>query len=1035
MFTHLHTHSNYSFGAGAIPPDELPKLAVSLGMKSVALTDTNNMSAALEFYLAAKDAGIKPILGVELKTRSECVVLLAKNADGYAEICAVTTSVLEAIPQIKPKITFEMLIGSVEVIAEERSLASSLLPFLVGLSKNVFILSSSEAVLERLGECKKSNVFIELVASEQRKWKLLRGILARHRIPVVATNNVFFAQREDYEFHRVLRAIGLNTNIGKLPASELAHPTQYFCGEDQLRVLFGSVAEDVFVTTEWLANQCNVEFEFSGLRFATYPCESPEAMLRTLAEEGFRNRYLHPTSVHFERFEFELSLIFQMKATSYFLSVHDMIEYAKRKNYPYLGRGSGANSLVAYCLEISNVDPIENNLRFERFLNPERTMPPDFDIDFSWKDRYDVINYMLDTYGRDRTAMLCTIQTYRDKATVREVGKALGYGESEINGTISRLGELYHTAQHKRPTRVSHSNGLDQVADIQEWMYYAARVTGFPHHLSVHAGGLIIADRTMNHYTPVQQAPIGVPIMQQDMFTADDWKLVKLDILATRGLGTYWDTMNMVKSRTGEFPPVTDVQVALNDPPTRELVRSGNSKGCFYIESPAMISLLRKLEVDTFSMLTAASSVIRPGVASSGMMASFIERHHHPEMRTHLIPKMGELLSETYGIMIYQEDVLTVVHELAGLTYGEADLFRRAMSGKLRSKDFMAGQRERFVSGCMKNGISLKIADELWRQVSSFSGYAFCKAHSASYSVLSFQEAWLKVHYPAEFLCSVLNNYGGFYSHQEYINEAKRLGVTVRLPDVNGSVVSHSVETDGSIRLGIEGIREVSQQSKDLLLRNRSTPYTSIEDFALRSHVTAEDGRKLISIGFCDSFGRSRSEMQVLFASMLKAKDVARSGRKNKGRNTEQLAWGFDEAATSYDLSHLSKAGRFRQFVSEQRYLGYSVTSHPSEFLPVDPDVISSDRIPQFVEQPVQVLGYVSAVKPVRTKKGEPMQMLNLADATGTIDVVVFPNVFKRFYTELAGAAALKIEGIVKDSFGVQSLIASSIQKLHFADC
>ena len=1036
MFTHLHSHSFYSFSSGTIPADELPSLAASKGMTAIALTDTNNMTGAIEFYNAAKKAGIKPILGVEIENGNERAVLLAKNTGGYKEISETVTKVLEAIPKTKQKITYESFVNSKIEERQNNSESKSIIPFLYGLTDSVFTLSSSPEILTSLAEKKHPNLYMEIIPSEGKMKAALRDIYRRHNLPVVASNNVVLGRKSDHYIHKLLRAIGLNTNTGLVADGMMCSPSQYLTTEEELRKLLPSVSNEAFVNTQRIADACNVEFDFEKIKFTRFPCKDPKALLKSLAQQGFFWRYPNPSVEHIQRFSYELEMIYQLNATSYFLATHDMIEYAKRKDYPYLARGSGANSMIAYCLDISNVDPIENNLRFERFLNPERLMPPDFDVDFSWKDRYEVINYMLDKYGRDKSAMLCTIQTYKDRGSIREIGKALGLPESEINTFYFRLNELHHTKPHSELSSKKLDAKNKNLSDVSEWLLAANRIMGFPKHLSVHAGGVIFADKEMSNYCPTQMAPIGVPIMQHDMFTADDWKLIKLDVLATRGLGTYWDTMKVVRDRTGKLPPVTDVTVALNDKKTIDLVKEGKTKGCFYIESPAMISLLQKLRVDTFKLLTAASSIIRPGVASSGMMQEYIARHHDRKRISYAHPKMEELLSETYGIMIYQEDVLNVVHGIAGLSYGQADLFRRAMSGKLRSKESIEGHKRAFIDGCIKNGLAKELALELWRQISSFSGYSFCKAHSASYAVLSYQEAWLKVHYPTEFLCSVLNNYGGFYRHQEYINEAKALAIEVLLPDVNRSTPDHRVEQDHVIRLGLTGLKEVSDTSKQALLKNReeSGYYTSIEDFALRSGVTPEDARILIAIGACDRFAKTREEMQILFASYSnsRTKSVSRKVKRKQIHGSAQESFALDTNTIQFDLSHLTESTPFQDFRLEKRYLGYSVTDHPCSFLGSDEGIVQSSSLHKFVNQKVTIQGYVASRKDIRTKKGEPMCLLNLTDADGMLDVVVWSDLYTRIFSVLAGSEGLRVTGTVQVSYEVYSIIASKVERASY---
>jgi DNA polymerase III alpha subunit len=449
-----------------------------------------------------------------------------------------------------------------------------------------------------------------------------------------------------------------------------------------------------------------------------------------------------------------------------------------------------------------------------------------------------------------------------------------------------------------------------------------------------------------------------------------------------------------------------------------------------------MLSLLQKVKVDDFKMLTAASSIIRPGVASSGMMSEFILRHHNPGSFEYLHPKMEELLSETYGIMIYQEDVLNVVHGIAGLSYGQADMFRRAMSGKLRSKESLSVHKKAFIDGSIKNCATIEVATELWRMISSFSGYSFCKAHSASYAILSFKEAWLKAHYPADFMCSVLNNYGGFYNHQEYINEAKALDVQIQLPCVNRSDLRHTVEQDHVIRLGFECIKEVSESSKRSILDNRQSGgrYTSFDDFIYRSGVTPEDGRILIAIGACDMFGMQREGMQVLFASIVsgRSKSIARRVSHKMKQHNEQSAMALDDQPTTYDLSHLGQSNAYFNFRLEKKYLGYSVSNHPCDFLPVDPKCVSSQDLYKHVNRKITIQGIVAATKHATTKKGEVMAMLNVADADGMIDVVVWSQQFKHYYSTIVGSEALKITGKVQESYGAYSLIAENIVKIAF---
>jgi len=1036
MFTHLHAHSYYSFLNGLIPAQELPVLAQKFGMNALALTDINNVTGVIPFYKSAVANKIKPIVGVELKTRSERAVLLAKNNAGYAEICAILTRVLDAIPQIKPKLTIEDVVGDKSAAPQDipqrtsKRGSASLVPFLQDLSDDVFIISSTPSILNALGSRHCHHLFIELVNAEREVWPQLRRLCKEHRIEVFATNNVYFQQEADFTFHHLVRAIDTNTTIGTLPASEHAHRSQYFTTEAELRAMLPDVSAVAFDNANRIAEQCNVEFDFRYSKFATFPCKSePFQYLKALATSAFHERGFSSAQYH-DRLNLEFRTIGDKSSASYYLAVWDMINYAKSQGFPYMGRGSGANSFVAYLLGISNVDPVKYNLQFERFLNPERAMPPDFDIDFSWKDRYTVIDYMFRKYGKpengtSNAAMLCSIQTFRDRGATREIGKALGFPESELMALRAKLATTKYNDTDV--IREAAEADIEGHSDLKEWLLCIDRLQQFPRHLAMHSGGLLLVDEPLTHYTALQRSMNDLYITQQDMHSADDWKLIKLDILATRGLGTYWDTMRMVEERYGKRPPIEDYYVAFEDEKTKEIIREGKTKGCFYIESPAMIGLLRKLRTDTFENLTAASSVIRPGVAQSGMMDEYIRRHLDPTRRSHLHPRMGELMQETYGIMVYQEDVLTVVHELAGISRGRADILRRAMSGKGRDSKEVEKLRVEFIEGSVeRHGMTREIAEEIWRQIASFSGYSFCKAHSASYAVLSFQEAWLKVYYPTEFLCSVLNNYGGFYSHQEYIDEAKRLGIQVKLPDINKSKLEHTVEEHGVIRLGFAGIKGVTDIAIQAMLveREQNGPYENIEDFAERSGLGLSDGMTLIAIGACDSFGMSRPVTNMRFGLNLKSKGLSKS---------RTMSLQFPREEFPYDFSYLSDYTDYYVFTKEREHLRYSVTNFPSRFLePYRENAIRTVDLKQYRGKQITLVGHVAASKYIRTKKGDPMCLLNISDEHGMVDVVIWPELFKNSHLQLSIAQALKITGKIAENFGVPSLIAETIERLEF---
>jgi error-prone DNA polymerase len=461
----------------------------------------------------------------------------------------------------------------------------------------------------------------------------------------------------------------------------------------------------------------------------------------------------------------ELDIIDKLGFSSYFLITWDIIRYSMSCGFYHVGRGSGANSIVAYCLRITNVDPIELDLYFERFINPKRSTPPDFDIDYSWKDRDQVLDYVFKRYGHEHTALLGTISTFRDRSMIRELGKVVGLPKAELDILVR---------QHD-----THQNPDGPTRKVIE---LSSRLADFPNMRSIHAGGVLISEKPIWCYSALDLPPKGLPVVQWDMYVAEELSFEKIDILSQRGIGHINDCAQIVKQNRGITIDVHQVERFKKDDKVRALLRSGETTGCFYVESPAMRGLLKKLRCDNYISLVAASSIIRPGVSRSGMMRAYIERFHHPEKIEYLHPVMEQQLKETYGVMVYQEDVIKVCHHFAGLDLADADVLRRAMSGKYRSKKEMQRIVDRFFSNCRKKGYSDKLTREVWRQIESFAGYSFSKAHSASFAVESYQSLFLKAYYPLEFMTAVVNNFGGFYRSEVYFNEAGGWGRTFNCP-------------------------------------------------------------------------------------------------------------------------------------------------------------------------------------------------------------------------------------------------------------
>ncbi|MBR9979286.1 MAG: DNA polymerase III subunit alpha [Bacteroidetes bacterium] len=1048
---HLHLHSNYSFLAGTLSIERIVGHAVNAGYTALALTDINNVSGIMEFYTRCRSAGIQPIPGADLSAGRARAVLLARDWQGYSEICAALTELVIHYPAARVVIEAPTRGSGEEIrirdgeervaagdsqnngargnghgIASDTALLADIL--LRHCGEHVIILSADDALLRRITGKTACSIYVALSKDNEARWPRLLDTAHDLALPVVATNNVYFGVSGGQRLHAILRAIATNGTLDAMDPGILAAGENYFIGEEEFRKWFRHIP-GALTARERIIAECDVRFDLEHSKFASYPdVHATEKMqrLRALAEEGLRARYPHGPSAARDRMEKELEIIGQLGFLDYFLVAWDVVRYARMRAYPYVGRGSGANSIVAYCLRITNVDPIELDLFFERFLNPERRSPPDFDIDFSWRHRDEVINYLLAKYGSDHTAMIGTITTFNPRGALREVGKVFGYSAAEIKQLTSML-PAYGAMQDLLDAGSPVSRRMGPVLNSRygrQWLRAALAVLDFPNHYGIHSGGVILAPDMMTRYTATQVAPKGVRITQQDMYALEDWRLEKLDILSTRGLGTFEDTMQEVRRRTGTTPPIIDYAVACRDEKTREIMRRGETVGCFYVESPAMIQLLRKLRTDSFEMLTAASSIIRPGVAQSGMMQAFIERFHDRTKIKPPHPKMSELLHSTFGVMVYQEDVIKVAHFIGGLRLGEADLLRRAMSGKMRSHEAMQALRETFFAGCRRQGISTEVAAEIWRQMESFAGYSFCKAHSASYAVLSFQEAWLKAHFPAFFLCAVLNNQGGYYRPEVYIQEARRLGLRVLLPNVNASDELHGCPDDRSIQLGFLHIRNLSQRSQQRLLRERREHgvFVDFNDFLARSGTTVEDAELLIRCGACDCFGDARPAM------LVKAKLHRNRNRRNVAEPMLQLRFeDFDE-----ELRQLQPYSPQQVTAIELETFSYAVSTHVLDHFEKElRHTVKSTDLGRFVGRRVHVGGWLIAAKISRTKKGERMMFVNLDDAAGRIDVVLFPRCFSRHAHLLRNTGPFVIYGKVTCEYDVINLIAERVELLR----
>lgn len=1019
MFTHLHVHSHYSFHRGASSLERLVERALALGMKSLALTDSNGLYAAVPFYRLCQDRSLRPILGVEVddpKDPTASLVLLARDRQGYSDISCI--------------VTWRHLNDSFSLA---RAVAEN--------SGHCFILTRSLPLLQQLADLGVEGLYGEITAWKGRQEMHRAGQLVRfcrrRGISYAAANDVYFAQPHGFELHRILRAIGLLKTVGTLEDSDLADPHAWLKSEAEMRHALGCLPE-AFEATRAIAEACDCRLELGRFTFPKFPLPEGEdagRRLRQLTESGLARRYPYPpgrAEAARRQMDYELSVIEGLGFADYFLVVRDLVEYACAKRLPMVGRGSAANSLVSYCLGITHVDPLAHHLYFERFLNPERKTPPDIDLDFGTSRRDGILDWIYARYGRDRVAMISTTNRYSTRSSIREVGKALGMTEAQVNEYTRSIPHTHVSKLTMLKDYFPECRNLETEAEPYRTILMAAdRLIGYPRHLSIHCGGVVITPEPIWNWVPLERASKGFVITQMDMYPIEDLGLVKIDILGNRSLDVLPDTLEALAQR-GVSVDIENLEMIFSDSATQRLIENGESMGCFYIESPAMRSLLKKLRVHDFEGLTAASSIIRPGVSESGMMRQYIERHHDASSvdpdssgkAVYLHPRLKELLADTFGVMVYQEDVIRVAHFLGGMTLGEADLFRRAMSGKMRSKEAMALTRDRFFTSCRRQGLDETTTAELYRQIASFAGYSFCKAHSASFALLSFQVAYLKAHYPAEFMAAVISNGGGFYGPWAYLSEARRLGLRILPPDVNESELAYTGR-DNWLRIGLRAIKGIGNETLESLIEERrgKGSFLSLTDLLSRTCVGAEEARRLIQCGAADCFGLTRP--QLMWQLELQFEHAKRSRRSL-----------FRDLAASRAVPELADYAPWEKLLAELDAFHYTLSRHPLEFytdLVQKEGIVAAADLPRHVGRRVKVLGWKIAEKRTITQKNPAfMKFLSLEDLTGTMEVTLFPDCYRRYAPATTGYGPFLVEGKVDEEFGVTSITASHVKNLRF---
>ena len=967
---YLNCHTYYSLRFGTFSEIELLQLAKDQGVKTLALTDINNTSACLNFIRKAKDFGISPVIGVDFRNgANQQFVGLAKNNEGFFEL---------------------------NTFLSKHSHNKEPIPNLAPHFNHVFIIYPFEQVLQLEKKFFKANEFIGVSVEELRK--LPFSSYKDFKDKLVIQQQVTLRSKRDFSAHRLLRAIDNNTLLSKLQKTEECRETDRMLSFEELTKVFAEFPH-ILENTQKLLDACEIHFDFGKDRISqnisiySHSKAGDYKLLVKLCEEGLPNRYSNPSKKVKERLATELKTIKELNFVSFFLINHDIVDYSKRMGYIHVGRGSGANSIVAYIIGITDVDPVELDLYFERFINPFRASPPDFDIDFSWKDREDVTAYIFKRFKN--TALMATYNTFKYRGVVRELGKVFGLPKEEID----KLSD-------------GHYNNADLDAISTLVLKYGELIKGFPNHLSVHSCGIIILDKPIHYYSATDMPPKGFPTVQFDMIIAEDVGIFKFDILGQRGLAKIKEAIEIVKYNQPELPPIdiTQVERFKADPKINGLLKNGKAIGAYYVESPAMRGLMQKLQTQDYLGLVAASSIIRPGVSGSGMKNEFIVRHRNPKKRKDANPILLSIMPETYGIMVYQEDVLKVANQFAGLTLGEADVLRRGMSGKFRSRAEFVAVEEKFITNCKDKGYTDALTFEVWNQIKSFAGYAFAKGHSASYAVESYQSLYLKCYFPLEFMVAVLNNGGGFYSTEHYVHEARMCGGIINAPCINTS--DHpNIIIGKNIYLGLGYLKSLEVLTIRRLLTERQLhgKFKSLDDFIDRVVISIEQLTILIRIDAFRFTGLPKTELMWHAIFKLNA---------NKSKTIQAKL--FNIHHKQFNIPKLNTS-QLENAYDQMELLGFPLCDYFQLVAEGIQNHIKAKELNTYINKPVLLYGTLVNTRFHKASNGKLLRFCTFTDADGDyFDTVHFTKVVDKY--PIHGIGVYACYGKVTEDFDFCSL-------------
>lgn len=1065
MFVHLNTHSHYSFLEGTPSPAELVQAAVRANMSALALTDTNGLSGAVEFQDHCDLAGIQAILGMEcwlapfptnqsrldhekvnytqsqtLEQPVERLVLLAEDDQGWGNLCWLSSE-LHSEPS-----------GSVLPLSlEELSSHNKGLICLVGGVRSLTAQNirnndeiSARQWLVALDQIFPRSLYVNLQIHHPQDVRLssaLANLARRMNLPLVCSHEIHYLEDKEDELQRLLSAIRLNCRIQDVPQHEQAAPHASFQSSAEMARRFQGYPQALRNTNQ-ITERCRYRLPLGVTHFPTPPLppgENAISVLRQKALAGAIQRYGQVSAEAQARLDHELKIIEECGYAALFLIVEEIIRFARQKGIPFSSRGSAASSLVAYSLGITTPDPLKLNLYFERFLNPARATPPDIDTDLCSKRRDEVLNFVIRQFGEERVAMVATINRFRERSALREVAKAYGLSPARIQELVERL--PYRWFGPPESTDAQPFDNLRQAfpqADIQHIIHMATTVLRKPRHLSIHAGGVVIAPGQMTDLVPTMLAPKGMRITQFDHFHIERLGLVKIDLLGIRGLSVLGDVELTLQQKEaepeinhkgaselisrGQIPWPDFFDKHSSDPLVESMLSEGRTIGCFQIESPGMRATLREIQARRLEDIMVALSLYRPGPLTGGLKRTFVERYRvqqrgETSQYEHLHPCLAPLLGDTYGVVLYQEQVLRIAHELAGFSLAEADLLRRAMSHFDPGKQ-MQTLKEKFLTGAhQRKGIPSETAEHIWELMAAFAGYGFPKAHAASYAQIAWRAAWSKVHHPAIFMAAVLANWGGYYSQRVYLNEARRLGLAVRAPHINYAQREFSVHYSGqqaALFMGLDQVRDLSRNTQKRMIAAR--PFETLTDFLVKVDPRPQEVENLIRIGALEGLG----DIPALL------------------RQVSKQDWKKGQLPL-FDLSSTKEMEEWplEQIIADQEViLGVAVIAHPLELAAERikaSGAISTVEAIQCPGEYIRVAGMRQTWRRGKNARGEIYYFMALEDLEGMLDVFIPGEVYRRYRQAFSKPGPWIIEGLLEPdtTSGECTLRAARIELLE----